>query len=233
MPIDESVLKKIRNLFALAGNNPNENEAHAAACKAQELLAKYHLSMSDIKEENSEAKEGEKISARRHGDRILAAIVAKHYRCMTLQYNGHNGKKEVVFVGEKDDPKIAQTIFLYLRKVMRKGCNDHIKNLERETYLSGIPESKKRRVIYYYNNGFNTRLAQVLEGHRRKLSENDGEYGLILVTPQSVTDYMKQFKEGRRCSGLRGSRDALDRLSYAQGWHDGDIIPDAILGGEK
>lgn len=61
MPVDESVLKKIRNLLALAGNNPNENEAHAAACKAQELLAKYHLSMSDIKEEKSEAKDGDII----------------------------------------------------------------------------------------------------------------------------------------------------------------------------
>lgn len=36
----EKILNKIKNLLDLANNNPNENEAIAAALKAQELMAK-------------------------------------------------------------------------------------------------------------------------------------------------------------------------------------------------
>lgn len=39
----------IRKLLALS-NSSNENEAQSALTKAQELLAKYHLSMDEIKD---------------------------------------------------------------------------------------------------------------------------------------------------------------------------------------
>ena len=47
----EKILKKIENLLALAGNNPSENEAIAAALKAQELMAKYNIELADIEGE--------------------------------------------------------------------------------------------------------------------------------------------------------------------------------------
>ena len=46
--ISDQMLSKIRKLLALASNNPNENEAAAAAEKVQSLLQDYNLSMADI-----------------------------------------------------------------------------------------------------------------------------------------------------------------------------------------
>ena len=40
------MLEKVKKLLALAGNNPSEEEAQAAALKAQELIAQYNLDMS-------------------------------------------------------------------------------------------------------------------------------------------------------------------------------------------
>lgn len=44
----EKILNKIKNLLDLANNNPNENEAIAAALKAQELMAKYNIELDQL-----------------------------------------------------------------------------------------------------------------------------------------------------------------------------------------
>ena len=46
----EKILNKIKNLLDLANNNPNENEAIAAALKAQELMAKYNIELDQLDE---------------------------------------------------------------------------------------------------------------------------------------------------------------------------------------
>lgn len=44
----ETIIEKIAKLFALAGNNSCEKEVAAALAKANDLLGKYNLSMSDV-----------------------------------------------------------------------------------------------------------------------------------------------------------------------------------------
>ena len=39
----EKIMEKIKKLLALANNNPSEDEAMAAALKAQEMMAKYNI----------------------------------------------------------------------------------------------------------------------------------------------------------------------------------------------
>ena len=50
---NEKIIKKVKNLLDLANNNPSENEAIAAALKAQELMAKYNIDSSAINGEDS------------------------------------------------------------------------------------------------------------------------------------------------------------------------------------
>lgn len=45
------MLEKVQKLLALAGNNPSEQEAKAAAMKAQKLIAQYNLDMSALSSE--------------------------------------------------------------------------------------------------------------------------------------------------------------------------------------
>ena len=46
--MEERILDKIKKLQALAGNNPNEAEAQAAAAKVQALLFAHNLEMRDV-----------------------------------------------------------------------------------------------------------------------------------------------------------------------------------------
>lgn len=48
MSVEPKVIERIRKLLALAGNNPNEHEAAAAAARAQELMLQHDLTMETV-----------------------------------------------------------------------------------------------------------------------------------------------------------------------------------------
>lgn len=83
----EKILNKIKNLLDLANNNPNENEAIAAALKAQELMAKYNIELDqlDDKKETREIVEEIYHQSDKHEMRKwkigLADIIAQNFRC--------------------------------------------------------------------------------------------------------------------------------------------------------
>ena len=47
----EKIIDKIRKVLELSKNNPSEEEAQAAALKAQKLMAEYHISIKEIETE--------------------------------------------------------------------------------------------------------------------------------------------------------------------------------------
>ena len=50
--VDDKIIERIRKMFALSSNNPNDNEAESAMRMAKKLLDKYNLSMSDLSQKN-------------------------------------------------------------------------------------------------------------------------------------------------------------------------------------
>lgn len=52
-----SIIERIRKLLALAGNNPNAEEAATAAAMAQDLMAKHHLAEVQLRVETNEPAE--------------------------------------------------------------------------------------------------------------------------------------------------------------------------------
>lgn len=57
--IPASVVARVRKLLNLAGNNSNENEASSAASKAQEIMAEFNISLSEIGQESSVSATGD------------------------------------------------------------------------------------------------------------------------------------------------------------------------------
>jgi hypothetical protein len=56
---EKKIISTIRKVLELSKNNPSANEAQAAALKAQKLMMKYHISVSqvEIEEENHDITE--------------------------------------------------------------------------------------------------------------------------------------------------------------------------------
>lgn len=122
------IADKIRKVLAKATNNPSQGEAEAALLKAQELLLKHGMSMSDLQVGGENSKEIIKEGA--HDlTRVpwwyypLAKVLGDNFRCYTYIEQGYkygNGvtssyhkASRIVFLGLKDDVETCKACFHY------------------------------------------------------------------------------------------------------------------------
>ena len=80
------MLDKVRKLLALAGNNPSEEEAQAAALKAQELIAQYNLDLSQGCEEKISYKLVQAVHSNNEGYRKPLAVAIAEACAATFNY---------------------------------------------------------------------------------------------------------------------------------------------------
>lgn len=202
----EKILNKIKNLLDLANNNPNENEAIAAALKAQELMAKYNIELDqlDDKKETREIVEEIYHQSDKHEMRKwkigLADIIAQNFRCKVYFMN----KKDVVFYGYKEDAKIALNVFTYLYEIGNKFAVRYYNKCKKEG-------KETRGVMNTYLVGFKDGVAEVLEKQCT---------ALMIVTPKEVTESFEEMTSGWKTikSTLRLSGDTS---AYSNGKSDG------------
>lgn len=202
----EKILNKIKNLLDLANNNPNENEAIAAALKAQELMAKYNIELDqlDDKKETREIVKEIYHQSDKHEMRKwkigLADIIAQNFRCKVYFMN----KKDVVFYGYKEDAKIALNVFTYLYEIGNKFAVRYYNKCKKEG-------KETRGVMNTYLVGFKDGVAEVLEKQCT---------ALMIVTPKEVTESFEEMTSGWKTikSTLRLSGDTS---AYSNGKSDG------------
>lgn len=202
----EKILNKIKNLLDLANNNPNENEAIAAALKAQELMAKYNIELDqlDDKKETREIVEEIYHQSDKHEMRKwkigLAGIIAQNFRCKVYFMN----KNDVVFYGYKEDAKIALNVFTYLYEIGNKFAVRYYNKCKKEG-------KETRGVMNTYLVGFRDGVAEVLEKQCT---------ALMIVTPKEVTESFEEMTSGWKTikSTLRLSGDTS---AYSNGKSDG------------
>lgn len=202
----KKILNKIKNLLDLANNNPNENEAIAAALKAQELMAKYNIELDqlDDKKETREIVEEVYYQSDKHEMRKwkigLAGIIAQNFRCKVYFMNKNN----VVFYGYKEDAKIALNVFTYLYEIGNKFAVRYYNKCKKEG-------KETRGVMNTYLVGFKDGVAEVLEKQCT---------ALMIVTPKEVTESFEEMTSGWKTvkSTLRLSGDTS---AYSNGKSDG------------
>jgi len=199
---EQKIIEKIRKLLALSKNNASLAEAESAALKAQELMARYGVSVSEESEEikkviahvRSTIKDAAQWRLR------LASIVAKNFRCKAY-YIGHTQ----VFFGYESDARIAKEVYEYLYRVGNRNANKMYAKVKSETGSgAGVYNS--------YVSGF-------LVGLQSKLDEQCT--ALMLVTPPEVVqkyeEMSKNFRPGRGFTGAT----AVNSEAFRQGVIDG------------
>ena len=208
------VKERIGKLLALA-KSPNENEAKAALLKARALMAQHKL-------RPEECTKGEPAKVKRELVDIacsktkytwaipLSFIIARHYCCES--YRNHRGGERVYqigFVGLEDDFEICKRIFLYAFDCCKTKCDDLLK-AGKDRYTLQYRRAKAEA----YGRGF----CQGLQTSFDKQTEENQEWGLVMVVPQAVTDAMsdmhkKVFKVAQRDFDTR----QYARMGYADG----------------
>ena len=173
----EKIIEKIKKVLELSRNNPSEEEAKAAALKAQELMAQYHISMAEVDEvqdiENI-VEEKVVVGGGKKWKYKLAGIIARNFRCRHFYY----GRSIVVFYGYETDAKIAAETFKYLFKVGNTASDTYYNQLYWKAHNAGEYFNGKGIVNNFlvgYTNGISSALDKQCTA-------------LMIVTPKEVNE---------------------------------------------
>lgn len=201
----ESILQKVRGLLALSGNNPSQEEAQAAALKAQELIAKYNLTLTDVEKETQEIATAEyRTGVDKSWKYDLARAVADNFRVMIYWID----RRVAVFYGYKQDTMVAVQVFEYLFKTGEKGaraaCRKAYKEFGTET-----------GVYFSYTRGFTAGVKSHLDAQST---------ALMVVTPKEVKEQYAEYAKDnlKKMPMLRdGSEKGTSAKAYNDGFRDG------------
>ena len=169
---NKEVIEKVKKILALAENNPNENEALAAALKAQKMMAKFHIQEEDLRDEVTESTI-DSIVAKHNGKTAkwrlsLALVIAANFRCRVYIHNG----KDVCFMGYKEDAMICKEVFLSMYSIGEKLSN----KLKRETRKSkGTATGVKNTFCCGFVDGIKSELEKQCTA-------------LVLIVPKEVNE---------------------------------------------
>ena len=188
---NEKIMDKLDKLLRLS-ESPNENEAYAAAQKAQELFVKYNISRGDINRAQAgkrrviQKSTGITFTAMTDPWVItLASTVANNHRCKAFRYqNKHARKITVGFIGFEDDFAFCLRIFRYAYYCVMERKQD-IRTKRKGTYTAG----QLREAGNAYGAGFVVGLKALYDKQR----EAHQEWGLVLVTPTEVEAVERQM----------------------------------------
>lgn len=210
------VILTIKKVLELSKNNPSEAEAKAAALKAQELLAKYHIDMKEVEDVDVDKVENIEevtvdVPAKKWKYR-LATIVAENFRCKHFYY----GKGTVVFYGHETDANVAAETFKYLFDMGNRGAG---REVDRVFGLTGT----SRGVYNSYVSGF-------CEGVKSALDEQCT--ALMLVIPTDVVESYDERASKMRTLNLRGVSRGYDS-ECANAYNKGRVDGHSVAGKKK
>lgn len=201
---NEKVMEQIQKLLNLAAKNPNENEAAAAAAKAQELLSRYNLDVA-VLERNSDAKSGKREQAMVDGgtyeyQRALWKAVAElnycyhwvqDYRVWSKSKRVGNGrdrfttegyvnKKRHVVVGRIVNTQATIAMAQYLQQAIERITLERL-GLSHESMIVGkaissdINNQRFSNWAVSFRKGCSRRVIELLEDRRTVLLREEAK----------------------------------------------------------
>ena len=192
-------IDKIKKLLALASDKGNENEACAAALKAQKLIADYDIQDHELADEITEPISVESEVGQHKNWRFrLAVVVARNFRCKVYfssegykcSWTGRvrTTKKNIVFFGYPVDANAARLTF------------EHLYRMGNRIATKGVKSS-------CYGDTFNSIALGFVAGVADEMDKQC--QALMLVIPKEVNDAYSNMEMGRAknmgCTGYQGS----------------------------
>lgn len=204
---DNKVLDKIKKLLALA-KSPNEHEAQAAMLKAQELMAKYGMTVEEsVETEISYSSYIAETSGNATFRVPLASIISKNFRCEVFLTNNC-----VSFYGHSEDVSICKEVFEYAYKTIKK--------LSTKRY-------NEARTAGYETKGFYTQYQSAFLIALKNAFEKQCT-ALMIVTPPDVTESFSKMSENWRPRKISMQNRGVNTRAYQQGARDGKAFAETL-----
>lgn len=204
---NNEMVNTIKKLLELSKSKVNSHEAEVAALKAQKIMAKYGISISEISDEEKDdiGYSRVDIPAGKAWKFHLAPIVADNFRCRVFFY----GTKACCFYGHLQDTEVAKLIFEFLFNGGNKSANNEVYKYRKR---NGTAEGVYNSFIFGYLKGL-------------KLSLSEQSKALSLVVPVDVDEAYEEMKaaENMRVKETKKSVKIL-KDSYNRGYECGKNI---------
>jgi len=231
----ESVIKKIQALLRMSNDaGASENEIMMAASKAQELLGKFNLSMSEVKDsdhidEPIEKEEVDELEPMQYTlwKGALYGAAARLYLCKYYRTNGMNDKykriRRHVFVGRKSNRIVCKEMCKYFEQAVKRLADKEFETVPGNYHT--IRSMKRAFILGCVNS-----LAAKIHKHFEELN-NIPENQVSLPgsgLPQLYRDEQTLLEEWLKNNGIKlvkGGRQSIgDRHAYRRGKQEGASV---------
>ena len=189
---ESRVLRIVRKLLDLAGNNPNEAEARSAAEKAHALLLEHNLDMQAVRASGGTGDSdyvkhtGYHARVRTPQQKFILPLLQQFFHIRVVRSRERRGGDVTFyFVGTRTNVMVAQYVHDFL--------NQKFPDLWRQYKAANqLPENAKQS----YYAGLALGLSEQLEASKQKVESSKA---LVLVPDPGLVPYMQsQFgKTGR------------------------------------
>jgi RNA processing factor Prp31 len=150
IPNKSTIIERIRSLFALGDitRNPYEEEVKTALAMAQKLMKKYNLSLSEIdlekQKDDIEKEYTETRATIAFWEKKLAKMVATLFNCDPIINANYNRNRGWIFIGFKEEAKLACQCYSYLNYVIRIKANTYAKH--KIDFYAGMTDRLQERI---------------------------------------------------------------------------------------
>ncbi|TWO89677.1 DUF2786 domain-containing protein [Bacillus velezensis] len=226
---NESIIKKIRGLLAIANDNKSDEESQSAFLLAQKLMIKHDISSGEITERYAEQEivKGQATAYKRlfWWERSLARIIADNFK-VEFYYNNkrfdgeQRRKKTVIFFGYDNDVQLAKEMFVLAYDAIQFYSKRFINSYYDEEYATRTVK-KTNDLKNSYMKGFLDGLKERFAEQLRQMKE---EYGLMVIKPKEVSDAYKELSKSFGTARAIQVPDIEEMFAYSSGHRDGNTI---------
>lgn len=234
--MSDSIVKKIKALIDKANSTDSLPEAEAFMAKAQELLQKYNIEMSQVKNlesEDSAITEIEMMFTEQYERHLMKAVFQSNFCTCILLYK----EDGFILIGKNSNIQVSKDLYLFFRNKIQQlsvfTYNQHIESKKKELSMQGIDWNKLSKkakksfednYIFDYLTGAVDGVVEKLRQQKEIATRNDAHLrSLVLVNDSQVSVYVRdkypslskvRVKEQRHSGGI----------GYARGFSDGKNI---------
>lgn len=204
---DNKILDKIKKLLALS-KSPNEHEAQAAMLKAQELMAKYGMTVEEsVETEITYTSTIAETSGNATFRAPLGSIIAKNFRCEVFLSGGC-----ISFYGRSEDVPICKEVFEYAYKTIKK---------------LGTKRYNEAKKAGYETRGFYTQYQTAFLLALKNAFEKQCT-ALMIVTPPDVKENFSKMTENWNTKKAAIQNGGMNVRAYQQGTRDGKAFAETL-----
>lgn len=230
MKSKEEVIALIRKLFNLGNKDRNSSEAEAevALQKAQELLQKHDLEMSEVMVDENQEKVINievaneivfelKRSSMSGWEKTLISVVG-----LATETNGYFNKVyngggsilwQVGYIGTEWDRSIAKELYLYL--------HDKIYRMSKQFYGNDMPA--QRCFMEGFVNRLYHRVKEQINKFKQEVNGNQKYEMVLLDKKNAIEKYSKEVLHLRTSHGRRGGGE-WNPYAYRHGEREADKV---------